>query len=380
MSKSKKPNIYVTSPQIPNRDAFMSLFDEIASSRILTNGGIMSKRLESELAAFLDVAGLSLFSNGSLSLVVAIRTLGLKGEIITTPYTFMATVASIVEAGCVPVFVDTCSEGCNISPKAIAAAVTDKTVGIMPVHCYGLPCDMDAIEEVARRHNLKVIYDAAHAFGVRKNGKSILGRGDFSSLSFHATKVFNTFEGGALVTSDVEMQIKAEQLRNFGFVGETEVREIALNAKMDELRAAVGLVNLRSARLDIASRLMIANRYRINLSGVQGIELLNIPDDVEWNASHFPIFVNEIEYGMSRDMLYEKMKASGIFGRRYFYPLICDFAPYKRAIKTELIKVSGNLVNARRLSNSVICLPIYPHLEFKTVDMICDIICRKQYL
>ena len=293
-----------------------------------------------------------------------------EGEVITTPYSFVATTHSIWWNGLKPVFVDVDSETGNINPKLIEKAITEKTVAIMPVHVYGTPCDTDAIQEIAEKHNLKVIYDAAHAFGVTVNGKSILEAGDVSTLSFHATKVFNTVEGGALICHSAEMKDKIDHLKNFGFSNEVTVEAPGINSKMDEIRSAYGLLNLKQVDDAIAKRKHVAELYRTALRNIPGIRFINDKPGVRHNYSYFPIFISEKEYGMSRDDLYEKLKTNDIYARRYFYPLITDFEPYKNYPSA----TAENLPVATRLAEQVLCLPMYADLTDCDVERIISII------
>lgn len=362
--------ITVTKPSLPPENEFIELLDEIWKSKILTNGGPLHVRLEKELADYLKVPYISLFSNGTLALMVALKVLGIKGEVITTPYSFVATTHSILWNDITPVFVDIDPETCNIDPDKIESAITSDTTAIMPVHVYGNPCDVEKIEKIAKKHNLKVIYDAAHAFGVSINGESVLNYGDVSMLSFHATKVFNTLEGGALVCQDAEIKKQIDFFKNFGFADETEVPTIGINAKMDEMRAAFGIVSLRYVDNNIEKRKIIAEEYRLKLANIEGITFLNNIDGVRHNYSYFPIFVDAKKYGMSRDELYDKLKLNGIWGRRYFYPLISEFVNYKNLPSAG----RDNLSVAFGIAEKVICLPIYSDLDLESVDRIVKLI------
>ncbi len=363
------PNpITVTSPLLPPLDEFIPYLQQIWDSRWITNNGSFHQQLERALTDYLGVKYLSLFTNGTLPLITALQALGItEGEVITTPYSFVATSHSIWWNKLKPVFVDVLPENGNIDPTKIEAAITDRTVAIMPVHVYGCPCDVEAIDAIAKRHNLKVIYDAAHAFGVTYKGRSILEWGDVSTLSFHATKVYNTVEGGAMVVHSAEMKYDVDNLKNFGFRGETTVVAPGINSKMDEVRAAYGLLNLRYVDAAIATRKRVAEKYVDALKDVKGIELFpyEINPTFKWNYAYFPILVTD-EYRMTRDALYEFMKTQNVLGRRYFYPLITDFEPYKNCPSA----TAANLPIANRLASQVICLPIHHALTDEDVDRV----------
>ena len=365
--------IYVTSPLLPSLDDFTSSLKEIWDSKILTNNGCFHKKLEKELAIYLKVPYLCLFTNGTLPLITALQAMRITGEVITTPYSFVATTHSLLWNGIKPVFVDIDPETCNLDPNKIEAAITPKTTAIMPVHVYGKPCDIEKIQEIADKYGLKVIYDAAHAFGVEVNGESILKAGDMSTLSFHATKVFNTLEGGALIVRDEQTKKRIDYLKNFGFASETEVVAPGINSKMDEVRAAFGLLNLKIVDEAISARKKIATKYREILKGVPGITFFEDMPDVRHNYSYFPIFIDEEVYGMTRDELYFKMKEQNIWGRRYFYPLISTFSTYRglESAKPE------NLPIATRMANSVICLPIHHALTEEDAEGIITLITKK---
>ena len=361
--------ITVTSPLLPNLDELNELIQDIWNRKWITNAGHYHNALEQELAKYLGVEYISLFTNGTLPLITAFQALGIhQGEVITTPYSFVATSHSIWWNGLKPVFVDIEEETCGINPNKIEAAITSNTVAIMPVHCYGKPCKTEEIEAIAKRHDLKVIYDAAHAFGVSVNGQSILQAGDISTLSFHATKVYNTIEGGALICHSEEMKYHVDNLKNFGFRGETTVVAPGINSKMDEVRAAYGLLNLRQVDAAIEARQQVANAYRDALRDVRGIRFFDDMVDVKHNYSYFPIFVDAEQYGMSRDDLYEKMKAENVYGRRYFYPLITDFETYKDIPSAH----PTNLPMANKIANQVICLPMHHALSEEDVKRVID--------
>lgn len=367
MSKDK---ITVTSPLLPNLDEFHSLLKEIWNSKWITNNGSFHKRLESELASYLKVPFVSLFTNGTLPLITALQALRITGEVITTPYSFVATTHALWWNGIKPVFIDIDLQTGNIAPDKIEAAITPKTTAIMPVHVYGKPCDTKKIQEIANKYGLKVIYDAAHAFGVEVCGESILNAGDMSTLSFHATKVYNTIEGGALVMHDEETKKRIDYLKNFGFAGETEVVAPGINSKMDEMRAAYGLLNLRQVDAAIEARHQVAIKYREGLRDIDGISFMKDMPGVKHNYSYFPIFVDAEKYGMTRDELYFKMKDAKVLGRRYFYPLISEFSTYRGLSSSS----KENLPNAHKMADSVICLPMHHELGDEEIKRILELI------
>lgn len=364
--------ITVTSPLIPDLGDFSEMLQHIWDSKWITNNGQFHQQLEAELCRYLKVDYISLFTNGTLPLVTALQALRITGEVITTPYSFVATTHSIWWNGISPVFVDIDPVNCGMDPDCIEAAITPRTTAIMPVHCYGRPCDVVRIQQIADKYGLKVIYDAAHAFGVEVNGRSILEYGDLSTMSFHATKVFNTIEGGAMVMHDGATKQRIDYLKNFGFESETEVIAPGINSKMDEVRAAFGLLNLRQVDAAIAARQRVAVKYRSVLHNVKGIRFLDDMPGVKHNYSYFPIFVNEDEYGMRRDDLYAKMAENGILGRRYFYPLISTFSTYKGLPSAN----PQHLPNATRVANEVICLPMHHLLSDDDVDKILELIVK----
>ncbi len=367
-----KNTITVTSPLLPDRAEFELMLKEIWDSKWITNNGQFHKQLEKALCEYLKVPYISLFTNGTLPLLTALQALRITGEVITTPYSFVATTHSIWWNGCKPVFVDIEESTCGIDPDRIEAAITPHTTAIMPVHCYGKPCDMERIQDIADKYGLKVIYDAAHAFGVEVNGKSVLEQGDMATLSFHATKVYNTLEGGALVMHDEQMKKRIDYLKNFGFAGETEVVAPGINSKMDEVRSAYGLLNLRQVDVAIEKRHQVAVKYRAALRNVKGVRFFDDMPGVRHNSSYFPIFIKAEEYGMTRDELYFKMKEQGILGRRYFYPLISTFSTYRGLPSAG----TENLPVATRIANEVICLPMHHVLSDEDVNRILDLIVR----
>ena len=361
--RSDKP-ILVTSPLLPDLQDFNSYLQQIWDSRWLTNNGSIHQQLEHALAEYLGVEYISLFTNGTLPLITALQALGLtKGEVITTPYSFVATTHSIWWNGL---------ETCGIDPNKIEAAITENTVAIMPVYVYGQPCDNEQIDAIAKKYNLKVIYDAAHAFGVRKDGQSILNWGDISTLSFHATKVYGTIEGGALVCHSAEMKFQIDNLKNFGFRGETTIVAPGINGKMDEVRAAFGLLNLKQVDAAIDARHKVANRYREAINQISGLTYLPELPNIRYNYGYFPIFVDEEKYGMSRDALYEKLKANNIFGRRYFYPLISTLNPYKEYLSAK----PNNLPIATKMADQVLCLPMHHDLRNEEVERVINLLTK----
>lgn len=370
---ANKETITVTSPLLPNLEELNVMLKEIWDSKWITNNGSFHRQLEKELAKYLGVPYISLFTNGTLPLLTALQALRITGEVITTPYSFVATTHSIWWNGCKPVFVDIDPATGNMDPNKIEVAITPKTTAIMPVHCYGKPCDTVAIQEIADKYGLKVIYDAAHAFGVKVNGESILNAGDMSTLSFHATKVYNTLEGGALVMQDEKTKKRIDYLKNFGFAGEIEVVAPGINSKVDEVRAAYGLLNLKQVDAAIEARHQVAIKYRNALRGVEGITFMDDMPGVTHNYSYFPMFVDADKYGITRDELYFKMKANGVLGRRYFYPLISEFSTYRGLPSS----AKENLPNAHRMADSVICLPMHHLLTDEDIERVIETILNK---
>ncbi|HET9570525.1 MAG TPA: DegT/DnrJ/EryC1/StrS family aminotransferase [Bacteroidales bacterium] len=370
----EKP-ILVTKPTLPPLEEFIPYLEQIWDNCWLTNNGPMHNRLENELAEYLGVKHISLFSNGTLALISALQALGIKGEVITTPFSFVATTHSLWWNGIKPVFVDIEPETFNLDPAKIEAAITPQTTAIMPVHVYGNPCNVEEIKRIADKHGLKVIYDAAHAFGVFKQGSSILNQGDLSILSFHATKVYSTIEGGAIISHDEQMKHHIDNLKNFGFRGETVVEEPGINAKLNEVQAAYGLIQLKYVDGFIAKRQAIVQLYRKELEDVAGIRILQDFPEVRHAYSYFPILIDETLFGMSRDALYEYLKTQKVFCRRYFYPLISDFEPYRELPSAN----PNNLPIARKIAEQVMCLPIFVDLDLDIVRKISALIkaCQK---
>jgi dTDP-4-amino-4,6-dideoxygalactose transaminase len=366
--KNEKP-VYVTQPYLPPLDEFLPYLEKIWHNKILTNGGPFHQELEASLCAYLGVKYISLFTNATVALITALQALRITGEVITTPFSFVATSHALLWNGITPVFVDIDPKTLNIDPYKIEAAITPRTTAIMPVHCYGHPCDVDAIEKIAETYNLRVIYDAAHAFGVNCHCGSVLNHGDLSVLSFHATKVFNTFEGGAIICPDEGVKLRIDQLKNFGHAGEISVVAPGINGKMSEINAAFGLVQLKHVDHVLAKRKAIDARYRENLKKVSGIHCLDDAGEVVANYSYFPILVKP-EFPLERDWLNEALKDRGIFPRRYFYPLISEFSMYRGLPSSS----PSNLPYATQAAKQILCLPIYPDLDLAVVDEICAII------
>ena len=367
-----KDIITVTSPLLPNLDEFTDSLKEIWESKWITNNGQFHQKLEAALAEYLKVPYVSLFTNGTLPLLTALQALRITGEVITTPYSFVATTHALWWNGIKPVFVDIDPSTGNIDPQKIEAAITPRTTAILPVHVYGKPCDTEAIQAIADKYGLKVIYDAAHAFGVEVNGESLLNAGDMSTLSFHATKVFNTIEGGAMVMHDEKTKQRIDYLKNFGFANEVEVVGPGINSKMDEIRSAYGLLNLKQVDAAIAARQKVAVAYRDALRNVDGISFWDDMPGVRHNYSYFPIFVDAKKYGMTRDELYIKMRDQGVWGRRYFYPLISEFSTYRGLESSR----PENLPNAHMMADTVICLPMHHELSGHEIERILKTIIR----
>lgn len=364
--------ITVTSPMMPSLDELNIYLKDIWNRKWITNNGFYHKELEKALCDYLGVPFISLFTNGTLPLITALQAMRITGEVITTPFSFVATTHSLWWNGIKPVFVDIDPVTCNLNPDKIESAITPRTTAIMPVHVYGRPCDTERIQEIADKYGLKVIYDAAHAFGVKVNGETILNAGDMSTLSFHATKVYNTVEGGALVIRDEQTKKRIDYLKNFGFANETTVVAPGINSKMDEVRAAYGLINLKQVDKAIEARRRVAVKYREVLCDVGGISFFDDLPGVHHNYSYFPIFVDEEKYGMSRDELYFKMREYNVLGRRYFYPLISSFSTY-RGLESA---AKENLPVATKKAEEVICLPMHHGLSKEDVERILSLIIK----
>lgn len=361
--------IFVTQPDLPSLEEFNKSLGQIWRSKWITNDGSFHQELEKQLADFLSVPYVSLFTNGTIALIAAFKALDIEGEVITTPFSFVATTHALYWNGLTPVFVDIDPGTCNIDPEKIEAAITPRTTAILPVHVYGNPCDVEKIQQIAHKHNLKVIYDSAHAFGVEKERNSILNFGDLSVLSFHATKTFNTIEGGAIISHEKETKNKIDYLKNFGFDDETVVIMPGINGKMNELQAAYGLLQLKAYRKNLIRREKLTNLYYKLLQKVDGIRLLERFNSISYNYSYLPIFVTE-ECSFSREDLYHKLRDDGIFTRRYFYPLISEFSPYNQYHSSDPI----NLRSAVIIANQVLCLPLYSNLSPGEVNHIVSVI------
>ena len=361
--------IYVTRPFLPPLEEYNEYLKKIWESGQLTNNGQFHQQLEQELCNYLGVKYISLFANGTLALITALQAMEIKGEVITTPYSFVATAHSLVWNGITPVFVDVDPVYGNLDPEQIEAAITPKTSAILPVHVYGHPCQHAAIEKIAKNHGLKVLYDAAHAFGVKENNSSVLNYGDLSILSFHATKVYTTLEGGAIVCHSPEMKKHIDNLKNFGF-RDYHVVSLGINAKMNEVQAAMGLLQLKYIDAALQKRKQVSDFYFEHLQNTAGLRLLSPAAGVAYNYSYFPVFIDEKTFGKSRDALFEELMKHNIYGRRYFYPLISHCRPYKDLGSAQ----QGKMPVAEKIAEQVICLPIYQDLEMDTVKIICEII------
>ena len=364
--------IYVTQPVLPPLEEYIKYLEQIWDNKIITNNGPFHRQFEKELAEYLGVKYLSLFVNGTLALVTALQTLRVTGEVITTPFSFVATTHSLWWNNIKPVFADIEPEYFNLDPDKVEAAITPHTTAIMPVHVYGNPCRIDRFQQIADTYGLRLIYDAAHAFGVKINGNSILNHGDLSILSFHATKGFNTIEGGAIVCRDEKTKKRIDFLKNFGFADETTVIEPGINAKMNELQSAYGLVQLKYSDENLLKRKALTDAYREQLEGIDGIRFLKDIDGVDHSYTYFPILIDAQKYGKTRDELYEKLKHYNVYGRRYFYPLISQFPTYRELLSAQ----PDNLPVAVKVANQVICLPIYSELDIENISRIVQIIAK----
>ncbi len=371
--KFNKQVIPVTKPELPPLEEFTSYLNKIWDNKILSNNGPFHQELEKNLSAYLGVEHISLFSNGTLALITALQVLDLTGEIITTPFSFVASSHALIWNNCTPVFADIDEDTFTIDPVKVEKAITDKTSAILAVHVYGNPCHVEELQRIADKYNLKLIYDAAHAFGVRINEQSILNFGDLSILSFHATKVFNTLEGGAIICKDKKVKDRIDRLKNFGFVNEVMVGEVGLNAKMNEFQAAFGLVQLNYVKDYIAKRKEIAGYYNKILDEIPGIKVYKPAESIDYTYTYYPILVEESEYGKSRDHLYNELKKNNIYARRYFYPLISSFPMYKNLVSATV----ENLPVANKIADKILCLPIYSNLQFKEIDFIVDIVKKR---
>tara|TARA_B100000579_G_scaffold436867_1_gene464255 strand:- start:1166 stop:2290 length:1125 start_codon:yes stop_codon:yes gene_type:complete len=363
--------LYTQRPSLPSLDELQPYLEDIWKTKWLSNEGKYHKLLEKSLCEFLNVPYMSLVSNGTMALLIALRALKIKGEVITTPFSFVATSNSIIWNNSTPIFVDTEADGFNINPSAIEKAISNNTSAILPLHCYGKPCKIDLIQKIADKYNLKVIYDAAHAFGVKLNEKSLLSHGDLSIVSFHATKVFNTLEGGAIICKDEKMKRKLDQLKNFGFQGEDNIEEAGINAKLNEVQSALGIIQLNHINEYIKSRKIIYTNYYEQLKEIQGLKIITYDENTHPNFGYMPLLV-ESKCSKSRDYLYQKLIDSGIQVKRYFYPIITEYKAYSKNHESR-----DQLTNAKAISKKVICLPINPTLKFSQQQRVINLI--KEY-
>ena len=370
---TSKP-IFVTKPFLPPLSEFLPALESIWESHNLTNSGPFHQQFEAELCDYLGVNYISLFTNATIALITALQALEIGGEVITTPFSFVATSHSLLWNNITPVFVDIDRKTLNLDPAKIEASITSRTTAILPVHCYGNPCDVDAIELIAKKHNLKVVYDAAHAFGVKCHCGSVLNHGDLSILSFHATKAFNTFEGGAIISADLETKRRIDSLKNFGIESDTSVKIAGINGKMSEFNAALGILQLKYFKNVVSQRKQIATKYQSRLEKIDGIEIVGPFPQMESNYSYYPILVTD-KFRMTRDELFEALKNVGINTRRYFYPLISTFPMYQHLPSSDV----NNLLVAHNASQQILCLPIYPSLETSLIDKICSFISTNEF-
>lgn len=365
-------NIYVSRPLLPPLEEFVPYLEKIWDNKWLTNNGPFHQQFEQQLADYLGVKYISVFSNGTLALLTALQALRITGEVITTPYSFVATSHSLLWNGLKPVFVDIDPVTCNLDPEKIERAITPATSAILPVHCYGIPANVERIQEIADTYGLKVIYDAAHAFGVKQNGSSILNHGDLSILSFHATKVFNTIEGGAIICPDEKTKKRIDYLKNFGFADEVTVMAPGINGKMNEVQAAFGVLQLSHIDQALANRRTIYQRYHNALKNIPGLRLVQVPQDIDWNQAYCPVFI-DADFPCTRDELYSLLKEAGVFSRRYFYPLISSFPMYRGLDSAK----NDNLPIALSVADAVLCLPIYADLQPEEQDRVIEVILKQ---
>lgn len=362
--------IYVTRPFLPPMEEFIPYLKKIWDSHKLTNEGPFHQELEKELSKYLGVKYISLFSNGTLALVTALQTLKITGEVITTPFSFVATTHSLWWNNIKPVFVDIDPNTFNIDAEKIESAITPNTTAILPVHVYGNPCNVKRIKEIADKYGIKVIYDACHTFGVEVAETPVLNYGDLSVMSFHATKTYNTFEGGAIISHDETTKKRIDNLKNFGFLDETVVVTPGINAKMNEFQASLGLLQLKYIDSAIALRREKVFLYRNLLKGINGLTYLNDFNLVKHSYSYFPVLIRKHFFGISRDDVYNHLKKNNIFTRRYFYPLICQFPTYRNLESSQ----PGRMPVAERITEEVLCLPLYPDLDNSDIEEICSLI------
>ena len=362
--------IYVTRPNLPTLEKLQPYLEQIWQNKILTNNGPFHQQFEKELAKYLNVEHINLFANATLALVVGLQALRITGEVITTPFSFVATTHALKWNGITPVFCDIEEKTMNIDPNKIEALITPKTTAILPVHVYGHPCDMEAIQDIADKYGLKVIYDAAHAFGIKMQNKNLLLEGDMSVLSFHGTKLFTTFEGGAIISKDEKLKKRIDYLKNFGFADELTVIAPGINAKMNEFQSVIGLLSLEIVEEEIANRKKTAETYFEMLKNIKGIKVFNNFDGYDYNYAYFPILIDDSEFGISREKVYDELKKHNIFARRYFYPLISNMPTYRSLPSA----AKENLPVANRIGEQVLCLPIYGSLEKNYIEYIYDIL------
>ncbi|HOY39414.1 MAG: DegT/DnrJ/EryC1/StrS family aminotransferase [Bacteroidales bacterium] len=365
-----KKKIYVTRPALPPLEEFEIYLKQMWETGWLTNNGPFHIELENKLRDFLQVDHISLFSNGTIALITALQALDLKGEIITTPYSFVATSHAIKWNGLTPVFADIDDNTCNLDPRSVEKQITQHTSAILPVHVYGIPCDIDALQKIADKYRLKIIYDAAHAFNVKLQGRSILNFGDLTVLSFHATKAFHTFEGGAIVSHSAEQKAKIDFLKNFGFADELTIVGVGINGKMNEVQASMGLLQLKYFNNYVEQRKQISSMYLKKLNKTPGIRIPIIDKNLDYNYSYFPVFINSQQFGNTRDGVYNSLKDNDIYARRYFYPLISNLPSYRSVVSAS----PENLPVANRIADVVLCLPLYPGLSEQEISEICEII------
>ena len=362
--------IMITRSAMPPMEEYIEKMKELWDSRYLTNSGKFHKEFEEALIKYLDVSNVSLFTNGHMGLELTLEAMNLSGEVITTPFTFASTTQAIVRNNLTPVFCDVKEDDYTIDESKIEELITDKTCAIVPVHVYGNVCNVYEIERIAKKHNLKVIYDAAHAFGIKVNGKSVLDFGDASMVSLHATKVFHAIEGGLVVLQDEDLKVKLDKIKNFGFLTEELVDEIGSHARMNEFQSIMGLCNLNHVSEEILKRKKLTERYRENLRGIEGIKVMEEVEGVENNYTYFPVVIDEEKFGVNRDDVYDILLNNNIFSRRYFYKLTSDFECYENKFKKYETPI------ANKIAKSVLTLPLHGDLSIDDIDKVCDVLCR----
>ncbi len=365
--KDEKP-IYITRPNLPHLEKLLPFLEDIWNTKILTNIGPFHQRFEQALSSYLEVDNVNLFTNATIALIIGLQALRITGEVITTPFSFVATTHALKWNGITPVFCDIEPETLNIDPDKIEALITPKTTAILPVHVYGHPCDTDKIQAIADKYGLKVIYDAAHAFGVKLANKNLMLQGDMSVLSFHGTKLFTTFEGGAIITSDNKLKARIDFLKNFGFADEVTVIAPGINGKMNEFQAVMGLLGLEIVGQEISNRKKVAKIYLEQLQAIKGIKTFILPENIIYNYSYFPVLIDEKDFGMNRETVYEELKKYNIYARRYFYPLISNMPSYRSLSSAS----RDNLPIANKIAEQILCLPIYGMLELEMVNKVVD--------